>query len=95
MNLAAYQKDVQTFVFQSDTDSHALVAEARSYLFSGTTTFYRQIGPFLVKAGQTITRDDGYQMLRNAKKQVEFTEAGVLFSYVDDQGNVLESVTIE
>lgn len=95
MNLAAYQKDVQTFVFESETDSRTLVAEERSYLFSGTTTFYSQAGPFLIKTGQTITRDDGYQMLRNAKKQVDFTEAGVLFSYVDEQGNVLESVTIE
>ncbi len=95
MNLAAYQKDVQTFVFESETDSRTLVAEERSYLFSGTTTFYSQAGPFLIKTGQTITRDDGYQMLRNAKKQVDFTEAGAFFSYVDDQGNVLESVIIE
>ncbi len=95
MNLSAYQKDVQTFVFQSETDSRTLVVEERSYLFSGTTAFYNQNGPFLVKTGQTITRDDGYQMLRNAKKQAEFTETGVIFSYVDEEGNVLESVTIE
>ena len=95
MNLAAYQKDVQMFVFESETDSRTLVVEERSYLFSGTTTFYNQAGPFLVKTGQTITRDDGYQTLRNAKKQADFTETGVTFSYVDEQGNVLERVTID
>ena len=95
MNLAAYQKDVQTFVFESETDNRTLVVEERSYLFSGTTTFYNQTGPFLVKTGQTIKCDDGYQTLRNAKKQADFTETGVTFSYVDEQGNVLESVTID
>lgn len=86
-NILFYNENTTYTEYISPIDNTIIVVKSSGYLFSGTTNYYIKQNILLKNTKITVELDEGYQQVRNADTQIDWTEDSATFNYYNKDTN--------